>query len=79
MATAACKAVKTQYPKSKLIVITGYPEVFLCNPNVDRVFRHGDINYFYEENIERRIKGLQQFVEGESIGIPPQIGVYYSQ
>jgi len=52
MATAVCKAIKTQYPKSKLIVITGYPEVFLCNPNVDRVYNHNGLSYFYEENIE---------------------------
>jgi hypothetical protein len=30
--TAVCKAIKAQYPKDKLYVITGYPEVFLCNP-----------------------------------------------
>ena len=25
-ATAVCKAIKAQYPKDKLIVITGYPQ-----------------------------------------------------
>jgi hypothetical protein len=28
-ATAVCKAIKAQHPKDQLIVITGYPEVFL--------------------------------------------------
>ena len=52
MATAVCRAIKTQYPKCKLIVITGYPEVFLCNPFVDRAFNHNNLSYFYEEHIE---------------------------
>ena len=30
-ATAVCKAIKAQYPDSELIVVSGYPEVFLCN------------------------------------------------
>ena len=51
-ATAMCRAIKTQYPNDKLIVITGYPEVFLCNPNVDKVFNFNNLNYFYEDHIE---------------------------
>ncbi len=51
-ATAVCKAIKKQYPKDTLIVITGYPEVFLCNPNVDKTFNHNDLRYFYQDYIE---------------------------
>ena len=51
-ATAVCKAIKKQYPKDKLIVITGYHEVFLCNPHVDKVFNFNDMRYFYEQYIE---------------------------
>ena len=51
-ATAVCKAIKTQYPKDKLFVITGYPEVFLCNPNVDKVFNFNNLSYFYEDHVE---------------------------
>lgn len=51
-ATAVCKAIKRQYPKDQLIVITGYPEVFLCNPNVDKVLNFNNLNYFYQDNIE---------------------------
>lgn len=50
--TAVCKAIRVQYPKDKLIVITGYPEVFLCNPNIDKVFNHNDLRYFYQDYIE---------------------------
>jgi len=58
-ATAVCKAIKTQYPKDQLIVITGYSEVFLCNPYVDKVLNHNNLNYFYQDNIEgQHIKTL---------------------
>jgi hypothetical protein len=52
VATAVCKAIKAQYPKDQLLVITGYPEVFLCNPNVDKVFNFNNLNYFYQDHIE---------------------------
>ena len=51
-ATAVCKAVKSEYPKAKLIVITGYPDVFLNNPHVDRVFAFGQAAYFYTDFIQ---------------------------
>lgn len=51
-ATAVCKAIKRQYPEHQLLVITGYPDVFLCNPNVDKVFNFNNLNYFYKDHIE---------------------------
>lgn len=51
-ATAVCKAIKKQHPKDKLIVITAYPEVFFCNPNVDRVLSHNNLHYVYSDFIE---------------------------
>jgi len=52
MATAVCEAIKKQYPKDQLIVITSYPEVFLCNPHVDKCLSHNNLNYFYQDFIE---------------------------
>lgn len=52
MATAVCKSIKTKYPDSKLIVITGYPDVFLNNPNVDRCLAHQELRYFYQDYIK---------------------------
>jgi len=52
MATAVCEAIKKQYPKSTLIVVSGYPDVFLNNPNVDRTFAFNGFSYFYEDYIE---------------------------
>ncbi len=52
MATAVCEAIKKQYPESKLIVVSGYADVFLNNPYVDRAYNFGGMSYFYEEFIE---------------------------
>ena len=52
MATAVCEAIKKQYPKAQLIVITGYPEVFMCNPHVDKCLSHNNLSYFYQDYIE---------------------------
>jgi hypothetical protein len=54
MATAVCRAIKKQYPESKLIVQTGYPDVFSNNPIVDMVFAHGQETYFYNKYIENK-------------------------
>jgi ADP-heptose:LPS heptosyltransferase len=54
MATAVCEAIKTQYPDDKLIVITAYPQVFLCNPHVDKCLMHGNLAYFYQDYIENQ-------------------------
>lgn len=50
-ATAVCRAIKTQYPTDELIVVSGYPEVFLCNPNVDLNLGFGERAYFYKNHI----------------------------
>lgn len=54
MATAVCEAIKKQYPDSKLIVVSGYADVFLNNPFVDRAFNYGGFSYFYEEYLENQ-------------------------
>ena len=54
MATAVCEAIKKQYPDSKLIVVSGYADVFLNNPFVDRAFNFGGFSYFYKEYIENQ-------------------------
>jgi len=54
MATAVCEAIKKQYPNSKLIVVSAYPDAFLNNPYVYRAFAFGDLSYFYNEYIENQ-------------------------
>jgi hypothetical protein len=52
IATAVCRAIKKQHPEDQLIVVSGYPEVFLNNPYVDRAFAFGNMSYFYQDFIE---------------------------
>jgi hypothetical protein len=52
MATAVCEAIKKKHPKANLIVVSGYPDVFLNNPNVYRTYEFGRLSYFYEEFVE---------------------------
>jgi hypothetical protein len=53
-ATAVIKAIKTQYPNDNILVISGYPEVFLNNQNVKKSFQHGNLSYFFTDNIENK-------------------------
>jgi ADP-heptose:LPS heptosyltransferase len=52
MATAVCRAIKKTYPDYNLIVLSGYPEVFIGNPNVYRFYRSGMAPYFYEDFVK---------------------------
>lgn len=52
--TAICASIKAKYPDSKLIVVSGYPDVFLGNKNVDRAYTFGQHAYFYKEYIENQ-------------------------
>ena len=53
-ATAVIKSIKAKYPEHKLIVVCAWPEVFLHNPNVFRVYRFGNLPYFYDDYINGR-------------------------
>jgi len=52
--TAVCISIKQKYPDAKLIVVSGYPEVFLGNKNVDRAFAFGQQSYFHQEYIQNQ-------------------------
>lgn len=51
-ATAVCEAIKSNFPESRLFVLAAYPDPFLNNPFVYRVYRHGYTPYFYEDVIQ---------------------------
>lgn len=52
IATAVLKSIKAQYPDKNIIVVSGYPEVFVNNPNIYRVYKFGFVPYFYEDFIK---------------------------
>lgn len=54
LATAVCEAIKKEYPDDTLIIVSGYSDVFLNNPFVDRTYTFGSMSYFYEQYIENQ-------------------------
>ena len=52
--TALIKDLKESHPDRKLIMIVSYPEIFLNNPFVDRVYQLGQTPYFYQDYIENK-------------------------
>jgi len=68
--TAICASIRAQYPDAKIIVVSGYPDVFLGNPNVDRAYAFGQQAYFYKEYIENQeviIFGHDPYLETKHI------------
>jgi hypothetical protein len=54
LSTAVCKAIKKKYPNDKLIVVSGYPDVFTNSKDVDMSFGFGQEGYFYTKYIENQ-------------------------
>jgi len=68
VATAVVKSIKAAYPEYKLIVVTAYPEVFLHNPLVYRVYKFGNLPYFYDDYIngkETKIFRMEPYHSGD--------------
>ena len=51
IATAVLKAIKKKYKKAEIIVVTGYPDVFISNPNVNKVLRFDQLSGVYSKYI----------------------------
>jgi ADP-heptose:LPS heptosyltransferase len=54
MATAILKVIKKQYKKANIIVVTGYPDVFVGNPNVNKVLHQQQAVGFYKNYIHNK-------------------------
>jgi ADP-heptose:LPS heptosyltransferase len=54
MATAVLKAIKKKYSKANIIVVSSYPDVFISNPNVNRVISHNQMDGIYEKWIMQK-------------------------
>lgn len=54
IATSVCRSIKAAYPEHKLIVATAWPEIFLHNPNVYRVYKFGNLPYFYDDYVKNK-------------------------
>lgn len=54
MATAVLKAIKKKHSKANIIVVTSYPDVFISNPNVNRIISHNQMDGIYEKWIMKK-------------------------
>lgn len=54
MATAVLKVIKKEYKKANIIVVTGYPDVFIGNPNVNKVLHPSQAVGFYKSYIQNK-------------------------
>jgi len=50
-ATAVCKAIRKQYPKAELIVLSHYMDPFVNNPNVTRCYQPNNLQYFHTDHV----------------------------
>jgi len=53
-ATALTKDIKKKHSDRKFIVVCSWPEVFLNNPHIDRVYQLGRTQHFYKDYIENK-------------------------
>ena len=49
--TAVVKAYKKAHPTTKVVVVCAWPETYLMNKDIHRVYRLGNVPYFYEDYI----------------------------
>jgi ADP-heptose:LPS heptosyltransferase len=54
MATAVLKVIKKEYKKANIIVITGYTDVFIGNPNVNKVLHQSQAVGLYKSYIQNK-------------------------
>jgi len=53
-ASSLTKDIKEKYKDRELILVCSFPEVFLNDPNIDKVYQMGTHPYFYETYIENK-------------------------
>jgi hypothetical protein len=51
-ATSLLSSLKEKYPDRKIIMTVSYPEVFINNPDIYRVYNLRNLTYFYQDYIE---------------------------
>jgi ADP-heptose:LPS heptosyltransferase len=54
MATAVLKAIKKQYKKANILVSTPYPDVFINNPNVNKIIKHDNSSGIYKNYVQNK-------------------------
>ncbi len=50
-ATAVVRCLAAAHPGKRLVVVTGWPDPFIGNPHVARIYRIGDPQHFFEDEV----------------------------
>lgn len=53
-ATAVVRSINKKYPEHKIVVVTAYPDIWVCNQRVYKVLQFGQTAYFYTDYIENK-------------------------
>ncbi|MEI6297395.1 MAG: hypothetical protein WCO84_07205 [bacterium] len=63
--TAVVAKLKKKYPDKRILVVAGFPDVFLYNPDVYKVFRFDNPLYFYDDFVtpESRLMHVEPYRE----------------
>lgn len=61
MGTVVARNIAKAFPENKTIVVCSYPEVFLHNPSIYRVFRTGITPYFYNDYVKNKNSKIFKF------------------
>ena len=51
-AAALLKDLFSKYSDRKIVLVVAYPELFLFNPYIYRIYPHGNVPYFYDDYIK---------------------------
>lgn len=54
LATAVVSSIKKAMPERQIVVVTHFPEIWLHNPNVYRVYKMGNLSYFYDDYVKEK-------------------------
>lgn len=61
MGTAVIDSYKKANPEKKVVVVSNFPDIWLHNPNVFRVYRIGATPYFHEDYIKEKDSEIYAF------------------
>lgn len=51
--TALIKNIKKAYPKKNVFVVAGFPDIFMNNPSVKKVFGFNSVQHLYDDYLDR--------------------------
>lgn len=52
-ATAVIKNLKKAYPSKNIFVVAGFPDIFMNNPNVKKIFGFNSVQHLYEDYLDK--------------------------